>query len=315
MHQVVSANLTIGSFVAFNTYVSLYEQGFSSLANIYLNLSETLISIGRFLQLLERQADIPFGTGARPTECNGALELRDVSFAYPSERTRPVLSHVSLVARPGETVALVGESGAGKSTIGRLIERFYDPLYGSLLLDGVDFRSLDLRWLRSRIGLVEQEPVLFDLSVRANISYAVPTASPAEIERAAKLAHAHAFIEALPGGYESRPGERGVRLSGGQKQRVAIARAIVKDPRLLLLDEATSALDSESEATVQQALDGLMESKTTIVIAHRLSTVVGASTIVVLDRGAIVESGTHSELASRPGSRYAQFMRHQLVSK
>jgi ATP-binding cassette subfamily B protein len=307
--------LTIGSFTAFNTYVSLYEQGFSSMANIWINLRQVLVSAGRFLQLMDRWPGVVGGVGDAPASCRGALELRDVSFRYPGAAEQVVLERMSFTAEPGTVVALVGESGAGKSTVGRLIERFYDPQEGGLYLDGVDFRRLELRWLRQQIGLVEQEPTLFDRSLVDNIKYGRPHASFEEVQRAARLANAESFILALPEGYETKPGEKGVRISGGQKQRIAIARAICKNPALLLLDEATSALDTANEAVVQAALDTLMEGKTTVVIAHRLSTVVRANQIIVLDKGRAVERGTHDELAAIPDSRYSSFMRHQLLAK
>lgn len=225
-----------------------------------------------------------------------------------------VLRGFELVANPGSVVALVGASGAGKSTVARLIERFYDPQAGSVLLDGVDFRSLDVRWLRQQIGFVEQEPTLFDRSVAENVTYGKPNATRREVRGACELANAAEFIEELPLGYESAPGEKGVRISGGQKQRLAIARAVLKQPSLLLLDEATSALDSANEAAVQAALDRLMVGRTTVVIAHRLSTVVRASQIIVMRKGEAVERGNHEELSKRAGSHYAEFMRHQLVA-
>jgi len=249
-----------------------------------------------------------------PASCRGALELRDVSFRYPGATEQVVLERMSFMAEPGTVVALVGESGAGKSTVGRLIERFYDPQEGCIYLDGVDFRRLELRWLRRQIGLVEQEPTLFDRTLTDNIKYGRPAASFEDVQRAARLANAESFILALPEGYQTKPGEKGVRISGGQKQRIAIARAILKNPALLLLDEATSALDTANEAIVQAALDSLMEGKTTVVIAHRLSTVVRANQIIVLDKGKAVERGTHDELSKLPESRYSSFMKHQLLA-
>ena len=319
MWQVITGHgagrLTIGSFTAFSTYVSLYEQGFSSMANIWINLRQVLVSAGRFLQLMDRRPGVVAGIGERPATCRGALELRDVTFYYPGATNMMVLEKMSFAAQPGQVVALVGESGAGKSTVGRLIMRFYDPNEGGLHLDGIDFRRLELRWLRQQIGLVEQEPTLFDRTITDNIRYGRPEASFAEVQRAARLANAETFITQLPEGFETKPGERGVRISGGQKQRIAIARAILKNPALLLLDEATSALDTANEAIVQAALDTLMEGKTTVVIAHRLSTVVRANQIIVLDKGRAIERGTHDELAAIPESRYSSFMRHQLLGK
>ena len=230
MHQVLAGNLSIGSFTAFTTYVSLYEQGFSTLANIWLNTKQTLIAAGRFLALMERTSPIVPGVGDAPSSCRGRLELRDIEFAYPLAPSSPVLRGLSFAVETGSVVALVGASGAGKSTVGRLINRFYDPQRGALLLDGADFRSLELRWLRRQIGLVEQEPILFDCSLLENITYGNPEAADDVTRAAAERANAHEFIVALPEGYESRPGEKGVRISGGQKQRVAIARALNKVP-------------------------------------------------------------------------------------
>ena len=315
MHQVIAGEITIGNFSAFTQYVSLFEQGFSSGASIWLSVRQTLVSAGRFVQLLERRPQVRPDEGRQPTaRCAGHLVLQNVSFHYPASREALVLDGVSLDAPPGSIVALVGASGAGKSTIARLVERFYDPTAGALLLDGVDLRNLELRWLRRQIGFVEQEPTLFDRSIAENIRYGAPEADDAQVQRAIELANAAEFIGELSDGLETNPGERGVRLSGGQKQRIAIARAILKQPALLLLDEATSALDSANEAAVTLALDRLMVERTTVVIAHRLSTVVRATQILVLSRGVVVERGTHTQLVADERSHYATFMKAQLVS-
>jgi ATP-binding cassette subfamily B protein len=234
-----------------------------------------------------------------------SVALRDVSFRYPSRPNQAALAHFNLDIRPGETVALVGPSGAGKSTVFQLLLRFYDVASGSVLLDGVPLASLDLDALRGRIGIVPQDSVIFSANAMDNIRYGRPDASDAEVIAAAKAAFAHDFITALPEGYQTFLGERGVRVSGGQRQRISIARAMLKNPPLLLLDEATSALDAESERMVQAALESAMKDRTTLVIAHRLATVQRADRIVVMEAGQIVEVGTHAQL-SAAGGLYAR---------
>eukprot|EP00435_Cladocopium_sp_Y103_P006000 s1478_g1.t3 len=279
--------------------------------------SAQITSTGKFIQLLLRKPDgVTFEGGLQPMKCQGQLLLQNVSFAYSGRPEQQVLTSLTLEANPGDVVALVGESGAGKSTLGRLLLRHYDPTMGAILFDGIDYRQLNLRWLRAHIGFVEQEPVLFDRPMRRNIAYgSAANEQLQEVQQAARRANAHGFIAQLPKGYETHPGERAARISGGQKQRVAIARAIIRNPKLLVLDEATSALDSENEHIVQHALDELMEGRTTFVIAHRLSTVIGATKILVLDKGRVIEEGSHAELVANETSRYASFMKHQLVSK
>uniref|UniRef100_A0A7S2HY67 ABC transporter domain-containing protein n=1 Tax=Alexandrium andersonii TaxID=327968 RepID=A0A7S2HY67_9DINO len=314
MNQIVSGTLSIGSYTAFAQYVVMYEDGFKNLADIWINFKQTITSTGKFVQLLLRVPEITLEGGATPAVCAGRLTLEDVCFAYPSRPEHLVLSNISLVANPGDIVALVGESGAGKSTVGRLLLRFYDPCEGRILLDSLDYRSMDLRWLRAQVGFVEQEPVLFDRPISENIAYGSSSGRPfAEIQAAAEKANADDFIRNLQDGYDTHPGERAARISGGQKQRVAIARAVIRNPKVLLLDEATSALDSENENIVQQALDELMVGKTTFIIAHRLSTVVRSTCILVMDKGRVIEKGAHDELVARD-SKYASFMKHQLVS-
>jgi ATP-binding cassette subfamily B protein len=238
------------------------------------------------------------------------VSLQDVRFTYPSRPEQPTLLGFSLDVRPGETVALVGPSGAGKTTVLQLLLRFYDVGAGCIRIDGVDVREASLASLRGRIGIVPQDSVIFSASAMENIRYGRPGASDAEVVAAAKAAFAHEFIEALPGGYGSFLGERGVRLSGGQRQRISIARAMLKNPPLLLLDEATSALDAQSERMVQAALEAAMTGRTTLVIAHRLATVQRADRIIVLDHGVIKEIGTHAELVARDGL-YAKLARMQ----
>ncbi|XP_049765078.1 multidrug resistance protein homolog 49-like [Schistocerca cancellata] len=239
--------------------------------------------------------------GNCPEKCNGEIELKNIHFLYPSRPDVKVLQGLELKIRPGETVALVGSSGCGKSTVVQLIQRLYDPQLGSVSLDGCDLRNLNVRWLRSNIGVVGQEPVLFATTIAENIRYGKPDASQAEIEKAAIEANAHDFICRMPQGYDTLVGDRGAQLSGGQKQRIAIARALVRNPRILLLDEATSALDTHSEAHVQAALEKASAGRTTVLVAHRLSTVVSADRIIVLSGGCVVEEGTHSELIALNG--------------
>jgi ATP-binding cassette subfamily B protein len=226
-----------------------------------------------------------------------------------------VLDEVSFEIRPGERVALVGPSGGGKSTVASLIPRFYDPQEGRILLDDHDVRELEPDWLRHQIGVVAQEPILFSTSIRENILYGAPhpNVSPDDVVAAARTANAHTFIEGFPEGYDTLVGERGVQLSGGQKQRVAIARAVLRNPRILILDEATSALDSESEHLVKEALERLMEGRTTLVIAHRLSTVVGADRVMVIEQGRVVQSGPHADLMRETGGMYRRLVEHQFV--
>lgn len=273
-------------------------------------------ALQRVFPIVDRtpQIDSQSSEGEAPDSrvLRGELELQHVVFAYPNRPEVKVFNNFCLGIPAGKTVALVGESGSGKSTVVGLIERFYDPLEGRVLLDGVDIKSYNVKWLRQQIGLVSQEPLLFSGSILDNIRYGRPNATQAEVEEAARSANAHDFISALPDGYNTQVGERGVQLSGGQKQRVAIARAVVKQPRILLLDEATSALDAASERVVQDALDRIMAGRTSVVVAHRLSTIQHADSIAVVYRGVILESGTHSELLAIPGGGYARLVAAQM---
>eukprot|EP00198_Chlamydomonas_reinhardtii_P007903 XP_001697240.1 MDR-like ABC transporter [Chlamydomonas reinhardtii] len=273
---------------------------------------------GRMFRVIDRQPTI----GAElleeeqpPASVRGEVQLIDVDFAYPSRPDVLLFDRFNLHVPAGNTVALVGSSGSGKSTVVQLIERFYDPLAGTVTLDGMDLRSLPLRWLRNQVGLVSQEPTLFATTIYENIAIGTKNASAEEVEAAARAANAHTFISNLPQGYETQVGERGVQLSGGQKQRIAIARAILKSPKVMLLDEATSALDTRSEALVQAALDRLVVGRTTVVVAHRLSTIKNADSIAVVQGGRIVEQGTHEELLRDPDGAYSVLVKLQMEAK
>jgi ATP-binding cassette subfamily B protein len=274
------------------------------LSEVYGDLLRAAGATERLMELLAARSPIesPADPVPLPTTRGGsAIALRGVTFRYPSRPQNAALAKVDLEVRPGETVALVGPSGAGKSTVFQLLLRFYDASEGRVEVDGVPVREASLAELRQRIGIVPQDSVIFSADAMENIRYGRPEASDAQVLAAAKAAFAHDFIEALPEGYKTFLGERGVRLSGGQRQRISIARAILKNPPLLLLDEATSALDAESERMVQAALEAAMKDRTTLVIAHRLATVQRADRIVVLEAGQIVESGTHAQLAAAGG--------------
>lgn len=307
---VSTGSLTPGSLVAFLFYAGIAAGSMGGFVGLFGQMQEALGATTRVFELLDQQpavADAPDAIPLPPVQ--GRVEFREVSFAYQraeNGQTAPVvLRNFSLAIEPGEMVALVGPSGAGKSTIVNLIPRFYDVQAGSVLIDGYDVRRVQMRSLRAQIGIVPQETMLFSGSIRDNIRYGRLDASDAEVEAAARMANAHEFICNLPDGYDTPVGERGVRLSGGQRQRIAIARAILKDPRILILDEATSSLDSESERLVQEALERLMAGRTSIVIAHRLSTVQRADRIVVVVAGEVVEAGTHHQLLAR-GGMYAR---------
>lgn len=298
--EVLEGRLTGGELIGFLIYGLTVAGALGAFVNLYTQVQEALGATKRVFQLLDTPPDIQDAPDARPLgPVQGRITLEQVSFSY--DERQAVLRHIDLDIAPGEIVALVGPSGAGKSTIFNLIPRFYDPTAGVVRVDGVDVRSLTQASLRQQIGIVPQETLLFGGTIRENIRYGRLEASDEAIEQAARAANAHEFIMALPDRYETIVGERGIRLSGGQRQRVAIARAILKDPRILLLDEATSSLDSESEHLVQEALGRLMQGRTTVIIAHRLSTTKIAHRIVVLDRGVIVEMGTHDALMARDG--------------
>jgi subfamily B ATP-binding cassette protein MsbA len=299
----------VGAFAAFFAALLTAAQSLRQVSNLATVVGQGVVAGRRLFAALDVEPEIRETPGAAALSLtNATLRFENVTFAYGDEAS--VLENVELEARRGEIVALVGPSGAGKTTVLNLVPRFYDVTTGAVTIDGQDVRQVALASLRRNIALVTQEPFLFDDTVAANIAYAKPGAGQAEIERAARQAAAHDFILALPNGYDTIVGEAGARLSGGQRQRVAIARAFLKDAPLLLLDEATSALDAESEAQVQAALSRLMSGRTTVLIAHRLSTVRGADRIYVLDQGKVVETGAHSALMTR-GGLYAKLARTQ----
>jgi ATP-binding cassette, subfamily B, bacterial len=302
---------TFGTLVAFTSFVWQFYQPIMELANSNRMVTRAATSAQRVFEILDTPPEIYSKPGAvKKDRLEGRVEFRQVSFSY--EGTAPALREVSLTVEPGEMIGLCGPSGAGKSTFVNLICRFYDVTDGQILIDGVDERDYDVKWLRQQVGIVLQEPYLFHGTVAENIAYGQPDATPEQIIQAAKAANAHDFIVGFPDGYDTMVGERGQSLSGGERQRISIARAILNNPRLLILDEATSSVDSETEKQIQEALDRLVAGRTTFAIAHRLSTLQAADRLVVLEKGKIAEQGTHAELVDKEGGVYAKLHKTQM---
>ncbi|HHC9800233.1 TPA: SAV1866 family putative multidrug efflux ABC transporter [Staphylococcus aureus] len=301
-YLAISGSITVGTLAAFVGYLELLFGPLRRLVASFTTLTQSFASMDRVFQLIDEDYDIKNGVGAQPIEIKqGRIDIEHVSFQY-NDNEAPILKDINLSIEKGETVAFVGMSGGGKSTLINLIPRFYDVTSGQILIDGHNIKDFLTGSLRNQIGLVQQDNILFSDTVKENILLGRPTATDEEVVEAAKMANAHDFIMNLPQGYDTEVGERGVKLSGGQKQRLSIARIFLNNPPILILDEATSALDLESESIIQEALDVLSKDRTTLIVAHRLSTITHADKIVVIENGHIVETGTHRELIAKQGA-------------
>ena len=314
--HIAANEMTQGQFLAFIFAAFMLYTPVKRLSRVNANLQQSMAAASRIFEVLDTHSEVLERPGAVPlAPLRRGIEFKDVSFAYDDGAGKAVLKNVSFGARAGQVIALVGLSGAGKTTLVNLLPRFYDVTGGSIQIDGVDIRDVTLKSLRQQIGIVTQETVLFDDTIANNIAYGLQGSTPQAIEEAARAAHAHEFIQTLPDRYETRIGERGQRLSGGQRQRLAIARALLKNSPILIMDEATSSLDAESELLVQDALANLMRNRTAFVIAHRLSTVRRADAIVALERGRVAEIGRHEELLAKPAGVYAKLYALQIFDQ
>ncbi|OZJ02155.1 hypothetical protein BZG36_04638 [Bifiguratus adelaidae] len=314
--MVMSQSISVGDLASFLLYTAYVGGSLGGLTSFYSEVMKGIGAGSRLFELLDRPSAIPLDSGEILKDARGRIQFHNVDFAYPTRPKTAIFKDMNLIIDPGTVVAVVGQSGSGKSTVGSLLLRFYDPIRGTITINDTDIKKLNLHWWRRQIGLVSQEPVLFAGTIAENIAYGAnddTEVSLEDVQNAARKANCENFILSFPDGYDTFVGERGISLSGGQKQRIAIARALLKDPTILILDEATSALDAESEALVQDALETLMRGRTVFTIAHRMSTIRSADVIACLDQGRVAEMGTYEELMKKEEGVFKKLMEHQRV--